>query len=180
MNPPPALSNADAPVRPQGPRRRAVLIFDVNETLSDMSPMRDRFEDVGAAAHLATTWFAELLRDGFAPTAARSSAASPRIAAEALRVSLHDVPLNRAAETSSSTSCTGSPDPRDVVVVAVHPWDSDGAARTGWATTWINRTRGLYPAYFTAPDLRPGFLVDIAPTSDEPPPSPASAGPAVG
>ncbi len=38
-----------------GHRRPAVLVFDVNETLSDMSPMVGRFEDVGAPAHLAKT-----------------------------------------------------------------------------------------------------------------------------
>ena len=46
----------------------AVLLFDVNETLSDMSPMADRFTEVGAPAALAKTWFASLLRDGFALT----------------------------------------------------------------------------------------------------------------
>jgi 2-haloacid dehalogenase len=44
------------------------MVFDVNETLSDMSPMAQRFSDVGAAAHQAATWFATLLRDGFALT----------------------------------------------------------------------------------------------------------------
>ncbi len=42
------------------------MLFDVNETLSDMSPMGQRFEDVGALARLEKTWFPELLRDGFA------------------------------------------------------------------------------------------------------------------
>ena len=92
------LSSAGSLRRPQEFRRPAVLIFDVNETLSDMSPMRGRFEDVGAPAHLATTWFAGLLRDGFALTAAGSSTPFARIAADALWVSLDDVPLNRAAD----------------------------------------------------------------------------------
>ncbi|WP_298891364.1 haloacid dehalogenase type II [uncultured Serinicoccus sp.] len=48
----------------------ALLIFDVNETLSDMSPMADRFVEVGAPRAMATTWFASLLRDGFALHAA--------------------------------------------------------------------------------------------------------------
>ena len=63
------VATRDQPVSPDGPRRPALLVFDVNETLSDMSPMGQRFEDVGAPAHLATTWFAGLLRDGFALTA---------------------------------------------------------------------------------------------------------------
>lgn len=46
----------------------AVVVFDVNETLSDMTPMAQRFTDVGAPADLATLWFATVLRDGFALT----------------------------------------------------------------------------------------------------------------
>ncbi|WP_251042171.1 hypothetical protein [Arthrobacter sp. ISL-30] len=48
----------------------SVIVFDVNETLSDMSPMAARFTEVGAPDHLAKLWFAALLRDGFALTAA--------------------------------------------------------------------------------------------------------------
>ncbi len=102
-------------MRPEGPRRPAVLIFDVNETLSDMSPMKGRFEDVGAPAHLATTWFAGLLRDGFALAAAGSSTPFARIAAEALRVSLHYVPLNRTADDAVQHIMDGFAGP------SVHP-----------------------------------------------------------
>jgi 2-haloacid dehalogenase len=73
---------------PDGPRRPRVLVFDVNETLSDMSPMAQRFTDVGAPAHLAATWFASLLRDGFALTAAGANPAFAELGAEALRNSL--------------------------------------------------------------------------------------------
>jgi 2-haloacid dehalogenase len=48
-------------------------VFDVNETLSDMAPMEQRFADVGAHPLLARTWFASLLRDGFALTAVGAS-----------------------------------------------------------------------------------------------------------
>ncbi|MDJ0459334.1 haloacid dehalogenase type II, partial [Arthrobacter sp. NQ7] len=44
----------------------SVVVFDVNETLSDMSPMGERFREVGAPAEMARLWFATLLRDGFA------------------------------------------------------------------------------------------------------------------
>ncbi len=53
MNEP--LPSVDHPVSPDGPRTPELLIFDVNETLSDMSPMADRFEDVGAPSHVART-----------------------------------------------------------------------------------------------------------------------------
>ena len=46
-----------------------VFLFDVNETLSDMTPLARRFSAVGAPPDLLRTWFAALLRDGFALTA---------------------------------------------------------------------------------------------------------------
>jgi 2-haloacid dehalogenase len=44
----------------------------------------------------------------------------------------------------------GTP-PAEATLVAVHPWDIDGAARAGLGTAWINRTGGTYPAHLTAP-----------------------------
>lgn len=63
----------------------SVIVFDVNETLSDMSPMGERFAEVGAPAQLAKLWFASLLRDGFALTAAGGNGAFAEIGAEVLR-----------------------------------------------------------------------------------------------
>lgn len=231
-----SLPSADHPVSPDGPRRPAVLLFDVNETLSDMSPMSQRFEDVGAPGHLAKTWFAGLLRDGFALTAVEASAPFAGIAAGALRVSLHGLPLNRGTEDAVQhimdgfsglgvhpdvpdgvralagsgirlvTLSNGSAsvaetlfdragirghfetllsvedagawkpatsayayalekcgvDPMEAMLVAVHPWDIDGAARAGLATAWINRVDVPYPDYFNAPDLRAQSLTELA------------------
>ena len=67
------------------PTQPSVVVFDVNETLSDMSPMADRFAEAGAPASLAKLWFATLLRDGFALTAAGDNSAFAEIGAEALR-----------------------------------------------------------------------------------------------
>lgn len=230
------ISSGDHPVSPDGPRGPALLIFDVNETLSDMSSMGGRFEEVGAPPHLAATWFAGLLRDGFALTVSGASGPFARIAAETLRVSLHGQPLNRSTEdavrhvmegfaalavhgdvpegvralgrlgirlvTLSNGSASVAEgllnrsglrgqfeallsvdgagvwkpakgayayaldqcevDPMDAMLVAVHPWDIDGAARAGLSTAWINRAGGPYPAYFRAPDLRAWSLTDLA------------------
>ena len=52
----------------------AVVIFDVNETLSDLSPLAARFEDAGAPGELLATWFAATLRDGIALAASGSYA----------------------------------------------------------------------------------------------------------
>jgi 2-haloacid dehalogenase len=45
------------------------IVFDVNETLTDMSPLRQRFADVGLPPESLDSWFAGVLRDGFALTA---------------------------------------------------------------------------------------------------------------
>ncbi len=42
-------------------------------------------------------------------------------------------------------------EPTELILVAVHPWDIDGAHRAGLGTAWINRTGATYPDYFTAP-----------------------------
>ncbi|NIL87498.1 (S)-2-haloacid dehalogenase 4A [Rhodococcus fascians] len=44
-------------------------------------------------------------------------------------------------------------EPHEAMLVAVHPWDIDGAHRAGLSTAWINRTGTTYPQHFTAPDL---------------------------
>ncbi|MBG6190896.1 2-haloacid dehalogenase [Arthrobacter sp. CAN_A212] len=51
----------------------SALIFDVNETLSDLAPLQSTFIDAGLASDLPRPWFAELLRDGFALTASGSN-----------------------------------------------------------------------------------------------------------
>lgn len=51
-----------------------VIVFDVNETLSDMSVLGRRFGQLGAPSELAGLWFAQLLRDGFALAAAGDNA----------------------------------------------------------------------------------------------------------
>ncbi len=231
-----SLPGVDHRGSPDGPPRPGLLIFDVNETLSDMSPMAKRFEDVGAPAHPATTWFAGLLRDGFALTAVDASDSFAHIAAESLRVGLHGLPLNRGAAEAVSyimdgfaglpvhddvpdgvsalrrlgirlvTLSNGSAsvaealfdragirghferlltvedagrwkpaheayayalqrcgvDPEDAMLVAVHPWDIDGASRAGLATVWLNRTGEPYPEYFRTPDLRAPSLPGLA------------------
>ena len=216
--------------------RPALLVFDVNETLSDMAPMGERFEALGAPAHLAKTWFAGLLRDGFALTAVGRNESFATLAAEALRAVLDAQSLDRSVEeavqhvmegfaglpvhadvpdgiralTASGirlvTLSNGSAsvaetlleragissefeallsvedaglwkpaeiaygyalertgvEAADAVLVAVHPWDIDGANRAGLATAWINRSGGPYPSYFRTPDLQARSLTELA------------------
>lgn len=231
-----AIPSRDHPVSPDGPRGPSLLLFDVNETLSDMSPMGQRFEEVGAPSYLAATWFAGVLRDGFARTISDTSEPFARVAAEVLRASLHGHPLDRSVEDAVQhvmdgfatlsvhddvpdgiraladvgvrlvTLSNGSAavaqglldraglrghfedllsvedagvwkpaagayahaldrcdvDPMDAMLVAVHPWDVDGAVRAGLGAAWIDRDGGPYPAHFAAPDLTARSLTDLA------------------
>jgi 2-haloacid dehalogenase len=62
-----------------------VLVLDVNETLTDMEPLRDGFEAAGLPRHSLDAWFAATLRDGFALTAVDDYAAFGELAADLLR-----------------------------------------------------------------------------------------------
>lgn len=53
-------------------------------------------------------------------------------------------------------------EPVDAMLVAVHPWDIDGAARAGLRTAYVNRSGTPYPDYFEQPELRPGSLTELA------------------
>ena len=70
-----------------------VIFFDVNETLSDMSTMGETFARLGAPAQLAGTWFATLLRDGFALATTGELGRFAEIGSEALRTLLRGLPL---------------------------------------------------------------------------------------
>lgn len=220
----------------QRPHRPALVVFDVNETLSDMSPMAARFVDVGAPGSAAATWFAGLLRDGFALTAAGASPSFAEIGAGLLRVQLTGVSLDRGMDVAVEhimegfrslalhpdvvpgvaalsdlglrlvTLSNGSasvaeglferagvrerfeqvlsvegvapwkpaPDAyrsvlrrcgaaaSETMLVAVHPWDVDGAGRSGLITAWLNRSGAPYPSYFRRPDLEVASLVHLA------------------
>jgi 2-haloacid dehalogenase len=62
-----------------------LVLVDVNETLIDLEPLRERFEQVGVPGHRLETWFAATLRDGIALAAAGSSAPFRAVAHGVLR-----------------------------------------------------------------------------------------------
>lgn len=213
----------------------AVIVFDVNETLSDLSPMQQRFRDVGAPELLARLWFAALLRDGFALAAAGDARPFAQIARGVLRGLLAGLDLQREPEQAVQhvldgfgalpvhedvpggvraladagfrlvTLTNGSVDisgqllaraglrdrferllsvtdagiwkpargayryaeqqcgvaGKDLLLVAVHPWDIDGASRAGWQTAWLNRSGADYPDHMTAPTYTLASLTDL-------------------
>lgn len=73
--------------------RPQLIVFDVNETLSDMSSMADRFADIDAPPSLAATWFAAVLRDGFALTVNGANPDFADLARAGLAVALATQPV---------------------------------------------------------------------------------------
>jgi 2-haloacid dehalogenase len=95
--------------------RPSVAVFDVNETLSDMTPLGGRFVDIGLPEGTAKLWFASVLRDGFALTAAGTSARFATLAGEVLRTILSGQTLTRDLESAIDHILDGFGDLR------VHP-----------------------------------------------------------
>lgn len=213
-----------------------LVLFDVNETLSDMEPLRRRFEQVGAPGHLLDVWFASTLRDGFALTAGGAYADFRSVALSVLRgqlaqrdtlqrdpdnaaqhvlagfaeLDVHpDVPdgMRRLADTGvrMATLTNGAAEvavglleraglgefvercfsvdqvrrwkpakepylhaarecgvaPEQCALIAVHPWDIDGAKRAGLQAGWLNRRGGTYPEFFQPPNATGGTLAAL-------------------
>ncbi|MDT0466588.1 haloacid dehalogenase type II [Streptomyces gibsoniae] len=217
--------------------RPEVLVFDVNETLTDMGPLSARLEDIGLPGHLLPIWFAGVLRDGFAVTLAGGHATFAAVARDGLRsllarerpgtpdpgsavdhvlaalpgLPVHpDVPdgvralhaaghrlvtlTNGSADTTRSVldrvglgDCfeahldvegagrwkpapeayayalrtVGVPAER-AMLVAVHPWDIDGAGRAGLSTAWLRRRPDAYPSALRPADREATGIADLA------------------
>ena len=214
-----------------------LALFDVNETLSELQPLRGRFEEVGAPGDLLEVWFASTLRDGFALTAAGGYAEFRTVAVGVLCGRLAQIEtLNRDAGEAAEYIVDGfgqlgvhpdieegmrkladagvrmatlsngaaelaatlleraglaelverrlsvdevqrwkpAPEPylhaarelgvpaEQCALIAVHPWDVDGAKRAGLQGAWLNRSNNPYPAFFEAPDATAGTLGALA------------------
>jgi 2-haloacid dehalogenase len=100
--------------------RPSVIVFDVNETLSDMTPMASHFAEVGTPGLLATAWFASVLRDGFALTAVGGKEPFARLARGALENVLAGASLNRPAPEAADHILAGFSE------LSVHPDVPDG------------------------------------------------------
>ena len=216
--------------------RFRTVVFDVNETLSDMSAMSSRFTDIGAPPHLADVWFTSLLRDGFAVAVAGGQEPFAAVGEHVLRGVLSAVSLNRDVDAAVDHVMSGFSDlpthpdvvegirslragghrlvtlsngsasvaekllttagivaefdhllsvedagvwkpgigayeyaarrcgesVGDMLLVAVHPWDVNGAAIAGMATAWVNRSGAPYPRFFAQPDVTVTDLVQLA------------------
>lgn len=218
------------------PEPPAAVVFDVNETLSDMSLMAGRFADVGAPPTMAKLWFASVLRDGFAAAVTGRQERFAALARDNLKLlldtedlamdgeeaiehvmaGLASLPVHpdvipgvramQAAGLRLLTLTNGSADIAeglleragirgafeallsveeaqawkparvayeyaaqrcgldcsDMLLVAVHPWDIDGAARAGMRTAWVSRGGTGYPSFATEPDHTVGSITALA------------------
>lgn len=88
--------------------RPAVVVFDVNETLSDLSGLVPRLEEVGAGPELLPAWFTATLRDGLAITAAGDSADFASIAVPTLAAMLGRVPDLRGSPGDAAEHIVGA------------------------------------------------------------------------
>ena len=223
-------------MRPTVPSVPSVIVFDVNETLSDLSALGARFVEVGASASAAPVWFAAILRDGFAQVITGENPAFAEVARELLWAQLSVAQVNRSvaeavdhvmdgfaglelhADVASavdrlhqdgfrlatlSNGATSVADrlltsgnvrecfgrllsvedagawkpspvayryaaselgvaPEDMLLVAVHPWDVDGARRAGLQSAWVNRSGASFPAIFTEPTYTVSSLEELA------------------
>ncbi|CAA9343780.1 MAG: 2-haloalkanoic acid dehalogenase [uncultured Nocardioidaceae bacterium] len=203
----------------------SILVLDVNETLSDMAPLGGVLERHGVPAGLAATWFASVLRDGFALSVHREAPPFAELGGQVLRRLLVHHPstsdpdqvveevlatmqrldvhpdvvdglralaadghrlvtftngsaagaeglLERAGvrdlvDRSLSVEGLGVWKPHseaythavrvlggkaaDLTLVAVHPWDIDGASRAGLRTAYVDRSGAPWPEVFRAP-----------------------------
>lgn len=216
--------------------RVELVVLDVNETLSDMTPLRQRFVDVGAPAHLLDVWFAGTLRDGFALAVTGSVASFPDVGTGVLQALLTPLTLTMSVEEASRHVLAGFPDlrlhpdvapglrvlaeagvrlvtltngsaalaarlldgdgvadlvearlsvddagrwkphpqaygwaleqcrvaPDRAAMLAVHPWDLEGAKQAGLLTGWVDRVGVPWPSVFVPPDARGRDLPQLA------------------
>ena len=222
-----------SPMHVQAP---SLIVFDVNETLSDMSPLDGKFATVGLPPDDREAWFAGLLRDGFSLTSVGENPDFAQLAAESLRLrlqgrcrekdldqhvdtviqtfgqlgvhrdvvagirSLRSLGIRLVTLSNGSTSVAEALLERagitdafeklmsvadgpawkpaagsyrralevcgvladEAMLVAVHPWDIDGAARAGMRTGWLRRSAAGYPSYFRAPEVEVADLRELA------------------
>lgn len=57
-----------------------------------------------------------------------------------------------AAEAYAYATAQCQIDPGEAALIAVHPWDIDGATRAGLHTGWLARDGADYPSFFRPPE----------------------------
>ncbi|MGB5953446.1 MAG: haloacid dehalogenase type II [Ornithinimicrobium sp.] len=132
-----------------------VVVFDVNETLSDLGALQERFAAVGAPKELASLWFASVLRDGMALTAAGDAAPFADIARTLLSSMVESASLDRPAQDAVEHIMAG------FMGLSVHPDVPPGIASLSQAglrlVTLSNGSTGVADTLLRGADLRDAF-----------------------
>ena len=117
------------PVTATRPALPDLVLLDVNETLSDTSALAGVLARLGAPEHLGPTWFASVLRDGFALTVAGAPGPFADVAAAAAR-SLLAAHVDAPALDGAVETLVGA-----VGELPLHPDVADGLASLAAAGT---------------------------------------------
>lgn len=96
------------------------VVFDVNETLSDMTPMAQRFADLGAPESLAPLWFAATLREGIALAASGDARPFAEIGRETAKAVLRRYEIDRGPDDAATHVLDG------FLALPLHPDVADG------------------------------------------------------
>ncbi|RZT85378.1 2-haloacid dehalogenase [Pseudonocardia sediminis] len=96
------------------------VVFDVNETLSDMTPMARRFSDLGAPESLGPLWFAATLREGIGLAASGDSRTFAEIGRETAKAVLRGHPIDRSPDDAATHVLDG------FLGLPLHPDVADG------------------------------------------------------
>jgi 2-haloacid dehalogenase len=133
----------------------STVVFDVNETLSDLTPLQARFGDVGAPAHLAPLWFASVLRDGLALTTTGDSRPFADIGRALLLTMLDPDSLDRPVEDAVQHVMEG------FMSLSVHPDVPEGIVALSEAglrlVTLSNGSSSVADRLLTGAGLRDAF-----------------------
>lgn len=96
------------------------VVFDVNETLSDMTPMARRFADLGAPEWVGTLWFAATLREGIALAASGDFRTFAEIGRETAKAVLREHGIDRSPDEAATHVLEG------FLELPLHPDIADG------------------------------------------------------
>lgn len=117
----------------------AVIVFDVNGTLSDIRPLGEAFKHCGMPAESAQLWFTEILRDGFALAAAGDNAAFADVARDSLQRL-----LSAQSNQNHTESATAQMDQilRALNALALHADAADGIPALGRIAKLVTLSNG--------------------------------------
>ncbi|MBG0739534.1 haloacid dehalogenase type II [Paeniglutamicibacter antarcticus] len=138
----------------------AVIVFDVNGTLSDIGPLGAAFTRCGMPADSAQLWFTEILRDGFALAAAGDNVAFADIASDSLQRMLNNKSATSARNNTGNTTEQAKRIMTALNDLALHPDATDGIVALGRIAELVTLSNGaasVAEALLTRGEVRDTF-----------------------